>query len=172
MACAAGIVKAHLQTIYFANPDRFWRDDFIAWNSIELCLGILAASLPPLKPLFSALLVSRISETETYDPAPAGHPATIGSAPVRPRFNSKGVQEILGDVEIRELESETTTVHHSDRGTNSRSHHSSRHAAEAIDEEVATIENKDWNSNSVFWSDSEEQLNRTPDKCKVSYLSD
>lgn len=56
VACAAGIVKAHLQTTFLANEDRYWDDGFMVWNMIELCLGIMAGSLPALKPLFKAFL--------------------------------------------------------------------------------------------------------------------
>ncbi|KAK3677340.1 hypothetical protein LTR78_002878 [Recurvomyces mirabilis] len=56
MACAAGIVKANLQTKFINQPDSMWHDSFNVWNMIELCLGILAASLPSLKPLFARFI--------------------------------------------------------------------------------------------------------------------
>ena len=58
VACASAIVKAHLQTTFLSNPDRYWDDGFMVWNMIELCLGIIAASLPSLKPLFKSVLES------------------------------------------------------------------------------------------------------------------
>ncbi|KAI7090094.1 hypothetical protein KC356_g1820 [Hortaea werneckii] len=58
VACAAGIAKAQTQTTFMDNPDPYWHDRFMVWNMVELCLGILAASLPALKPLFSSILAS------------------------------------------------------------------------------------------------------------------
>ncbi|KAI6836183.1 hypothetical protein KC340_g5004 [Hortaea werneckii] len=58
VACAAGIAKARTQTTFMDNPDPYWHDGFMVWNMVELCLGILAASLPALKPLFSSILAS------------------------------------------------------------------------------------------------------------------
>ncbi|KAI7347268.1 hypothetical protein KC320_g7351 [Hortaea werneckii] len=58
VACAAGIAKAQTQTTFMDDPDPHWHDGFMVWNMVELCLGILAASLPALKPLFSSILAS------------------------------------------------------------------------------------------------------------------
>lgn len=58
IACAAGIAKAQTQTTFMDDPDPYWHDGFMVWNMVELCLGILAASLPALKPLFSSILAS------------------------------------------------------------------------------------------------------------------
>lgn len=56
VACAAGIVKAVKQSQYFGEKDPLWHDDFNVWNMIELCIGIVAASLPALRPLFAKVL--------------------------------------------------------------------------------------------------------------------
>ncbi|KAI7287582.1 hypothetical protein KC345_g406 [Hortaea werneckii] len=58
VACAAGIAKAQTQTTFMDDLDPYWHDGFVVWNMVELCLGILAASLPALKPLFSSILAS------------------------------------------------------------------------------------------------------------------
>ncbi|KAI6911085.1 hypothetical protein KC334_g3005 [Hortaea werneckii] len=58
VACAAGIAKAQTQTTFMDSPDPYWHDGFMVWNMVELCLGVLAASLPALKPLFSSILAS------------------------------------------------------------------------------------------------------------------
>ncbi|EME46461.1 hypothetical protein DOTSEDRAFT_111802, partial [Dothistroma septosporum NZE10] len=55
-ACAAGIVKAVKQHAFFGEKDPLWHNDFNVWNMIELCVGIVAASLPALRPLFASLL--------------------------------------------------------------------------------------------------------------------
>ncbi|KAK3073517.1 hypothetical protein LTR53_004856 [Teratosphaeriaceae sp. CCFEE 6253] len=57
-ACAAGIIKANLQTKFIMAPDGYFKDSFNVWNMLELCLGIIAGSLPSLKPLFANLLAS------------------------------------------------------------------------------------------------------------------
>jgi hypothetical protein len=57
-ACAAGIVKAVKQADFFLETDPLWHNKFNVWNMIELCLGITAASLPGLRPLFAQILVS------------------------------------------------------------------------------------------------------------------
>ena len=54
IACSAGIYKASIQVDFFNDPDRNYHYHFLVWAMIELCLGIMAASLPALKPLFSA----------------------------------------------------------------------------------------------------------------------
>jgi len=55
-ACVAGIFKARLQIKLFEMPDSGFENWFNIWYMLELCFGILAASLPTLKPLFSAVL--------------------------------------------------------------------------------------------------------------------
>jgi hypothetical protein len=56
VACVAGIIKAHSQVTAMATPDAAFENSFQIWYMLELCLGILAASLPTLKPLFAAVL--------------------------------------------------------------------------------------------------------------------
>lgn len=57
-ACAAGIVKAVKQATFFDETDPLWHNSFNVWNMIELCVGITAASLPGLRPLFAKILAS------------------------------------------------------------------------------------------------------------------
>lgn len=56
IACIAGILKARLQLAVYGTPDPGFENSFSIWYMLELCLGILAASLPTLKPLFAAVL--------------------------------------------------------------------------------------------------------------------
>ncbi|KAK4503764.1 hypothetical protein PRZ48_004679 [Zasmidium cellare] len=56
VACAAGIVKAVKQHNFFNETDPTWHNDFNVWNMIELCIGMIAASLPTLRPLFAKIL--------------------------------------------------------------------------------------------------------------------
>ncbi|KUJ14205.1 uncharacterized protein LY89DRAFT_131990 [Mollisia scopiformis] len=55
-ACAASIVKTVIQSNVLSNPDSTRNDSYFIWNSIELYVGILAASLPSLRPLFRSIL--------------------------------------------------------------------------------------------------------------------
>jgi hypothetical protein len=55
-ACAASIVKTVIQAKVFSTPDMYRNDSYFIWNSIELYVGILAASLPSLRPLFKRFL--------------------------------------------------------------------------------------------------------------------
>ena len=49
-------MKTVIQVHVLANPDSTRSDSYFVWNSIELYIGILAASLPSLRPLFRSIL--------------------------------------------------------------------------------------------------------------------
>jgi hypothetical protein len=66
IACIAGIIKAHLQVTFIETPDSAFENKFQIWYMLELCLGILAASLPTLKPLFAAVLDGTRSRIGTH----------------------------------------------------------------------------------------------------------
>lgn len=53
-ALVAGAVKTHVQVDFLMDPDRFYHDNFFQWASAETNLGIIAASLPTLRPLMTA----------------------------------------------------------------------------------------------------------------------
>ena len=55
-ACAASIIKTIQQYNVLTTPDWTVHDSFNVWSYIELTIGIIAASLPCLKPLFNWLL--------------------------------------------------------------------------------------------------------------------
>ncbi|KAK4946112.1 hypothetical protein LTR10_014914 [Elasticomyces elasticus] len=55
-ACVASIVKTVYQAHALLDPDWTFHDSFFMWNNIEFNVGILAASLPALRPLFTKLL--------------------------------------------------------------------------------------------------------------------
>ena len=80
IACAAGIVKAHLQVTAIETPDSAFENSFQIWYMLELCLGILAASLPTLKPLFAAVLDGTRSRrgTRSRSRTTAGVPTYTG----------------------------------------------------------------------------------------------
>lgn len=58
LVCVAGIWKAVEQAKLSDDPDASFKNRFAVLYMLELCLGILAASLPTLKPLFAAALGS------------------------------------------------------------------------------------------------------------------
>jgi hypothetical protein len=49
-------IKCEKQKTAFSNPDPFVHDTFTIWRFIEYDVGIIAASLPSLKPLFKRVL--------------------------------------------------------------------------------------------------------------------
>ena len=55
-ACVASIIKTVAQAHVLGDPDWTFHDTFFMWNNIEFNIGILAASLPSLRPLFAKIL--------------------------------------------------------------------------------------------------------------------
>ncbi|CAL3967960.1 unnamed protein product [Diplocarpon coronariae] len=55
-ACACSIVKTKIQANVFNDRDSYRNDSYFVWNSLELYIGILAASLPTLRALFKSVL--------------------------------------------------------------------------------------------------------------------
>lgn len=55
-AAVSAIIKAEIQKKIFAEPDPFIHDRFTLWRFIELDVGIIAGSLPALKPMFNWFL--------------------------------------------------------------------------------------------------------------------
>ncbi|KAF1834516.1 hypothetical protein BDW02DRAFT_630296 [Decorospora gaudefroyi] len=55
-ASVAGIMKAHVSKTMLNDAERFVYDRYSMWNFIELDVGIIAASLPTLKPLLNRFL--------------------------------------------------------------------------------------------------------------------
>jgi len=51
-ASVAGIIK-QTNSNSFRDPEPYVKDSYSVWNFLELYIGIIAASLPALKPLFS-----------------------------------------------------------------------------------------------------------------------
>ncbi|KAH6679760.1 hypothetical protein B0J14DRAFT_305982 [Halenospora varia] len=55
-ACVAAIIKEVVLSNFFKNTDNLFNNAFNIWNDIELNMGILAACLPALRPLFAKFL--------------------------------------------------------------------------------------------------------------------
>lgn len=108
-ACAAGIVKAVKQHQFFDEPDPLWHNDFNVWNMIELCVGILAASLPTLRPLFKKILET----TKTYITSSRDHSgnrtAISGSAGYRRQRDIDEARDIKMD-DWKDLSNSTGTA--------------------------------------------------------------
>jgi len=112
IACAAGIVKAHLQAQYAKNPDVMWTDSFNLWNMLELCLGIIAATLPSLKPLFTRILQTTKTKlgmsSASRDRSGKGIHTPRGSKPFssqhsggyRRTYDPRNIHDILADVDL------------------------------------------------------------------------
>jgi hypothetical protein len=76
-AAVAAIVKAEIQKVILSNPDPFVHDSFTLWRFIEFDVGIIAASLPALKPLFNWCLGAARSLT-TRAQRNTGAPNSLG----------------------------------------------------------------------------------------------
>lgn len=95
-ACAAGIVKAIKQHNFFQEKDPLWSNSFNVWNMIELCVGIIAASLPALRLLFAKILESSKHAFSGSWPGSKGSKnRTIGSSGHRKR-KSEDIDFLVG----------------------------------------------------------------------------
>ncbi|KAF2130943.1 hypothetical protein P153DRAFT_384158 [Dothidotthia symphoricarpi CBS 119687] len=56
LAAVAGIIKSVKQLNFLSSPDRYVHDTFMIWMLAEFNLGIIASSLPTLRPLFGRFL--------------------------------------------------------------------------------------------------------------------
>lgn len=95
-ACAAATLKAVLQYTVPDDPDWTVHDSFNVWNYIELTVGIVAASLPSLKPLFHWALhtVNAISSSGRTR-SPGVHSVYVGARSLgycNMSQDSKGIQ--------------------------------------------------------------------------------
>lgn len=105
-ACIAGILKARLQVRVLDTPDQAFQNRFQIWYMLELCLGILAASLPTLKPLFAAVLEgtrSRLGE-RSRSRGTAGRYAGISGSRVshlRPQNGPTSFPEPMDGVDLK-----------------------------------------------------------------------
>ncbi|KAL4808035.1 hypothetical protein BDV18DRAFT_158154 [Aspergillus unguis] len=57
-ACAAAIVKTVLQGKVYEEANTYRDADYFIWNSVELTIGIIAASFPTIKPLVKSIIGS------------------------------------------------------------------------------------------------------------------
>lgn len=64
-AAISAIVKAEIQKTFFQDPDPYIENRFTLWKTIEMDVGLIAASLPALKPLVNWSLGAARSLRET-----------------------------------------------------------------------------------------------------------
>ncbi|KAI5358157.1 hypothetical protein Slin15195_G064840 [Septoria linicola] len=99
-ACAAGIVKAVKQASFFDEADPLWHNSFNVWNMIELCVGITAASLPALRPLFAQILAST---KDALSHSVGSKDRTVPSSSGYHRHTDKDQYTSLHDVALLEM---------------------------------------------------------------------
>lgn len=115
IACIAGILKARLQTKVTTTPDQQFENDFQIWYMLELCLGILAASLPTLKPLFSAVLDGTRSKLGTRSRSRGtGANANGGlsrshTSRLRPQCGPTSFPDPVEEVDLRQMKKGSTS---------------------------------------------------------------
>jgi hypothetical protein len=109
-AAVAAIVKAEIQKVILSDPDPFVHDRFTLWRFIEFDVGIIAASLTALKPLFNWFLGSVRSLT-TRAARSNGAPNSLGYQKQSER-SDKGI--VLNEYNPRS----TNTVRISSRPSN------------------------------------------------------
>lgn len=68
-ACVCSIVKTTIQVNVFKDLDSTRDDKYAIWNALELYVGLLAASLPALRPLFKSILDLRTRATASSNAA-------------------------------------------------------------------------------------------------------
>ncbi|KAF2708167.1 hypothetical protein K504DRAFT_534812 [Pleomassaria siparia CBS 279.74] len=106
-ACAAAIVKAIQQFHILEDLDWTYRDSFSVWNFIEFTIGILAASLPTLKPLFSWALETARAMTSGNRSHGSGFRGAVGYKPAMGYHKASDHSSTSGgkSVELRSLAS-------------------------------------------------------------------
>jgi len=87
----------------------------MVWNDLELNLGILAASLPSLKPLLSRLLESTktalgMSDAQSKHRTPGAYPLPNSGSGYRKHYDPRDIHGILADVDMRDYDKTPCTV--------------------------------------------------------------
>ncbi|OJD19159.1 hypothetical protein AJ78_00859 [Emergomyces pasteurianus Ep9510] len=97
IACSAALIKIVRRANVLTTPDLWRESDYTLWTNIELQVGILAACLPTINPIF-AIIVTSLYETfrqlkwPTISPDRHNHitaPPTSRMGPASPRRQSR-----------------------------------------------------------------------------------
>ncbi|OAT08126.1 hypothetical protein BDBG_04110 [Blastomyces gilchristii SLH14081] len=93
IACSAAIIKIVRRAHVLTTPSSWRESDYTLWTNIELQIGILAASLPTLNPMFTiiATFISKTFKTpkwptnnpDTQEHSSACNPIPMGPTPLR-----------------------------------------------------------------------------------------
>jgi len=113
-ACIAGIVREVLLSNFFKNPDNFFNDTYLIWMYVETNIGILAACLPALRPIFAFILETastfktsrtrRKTGTQAYYGQDSRHSIKLGSIPSRERQIRKETTIVVSRGPMSKLE--------------------------------------------------------------------
>ncbi|KAK5130555.1 hypothetical protein LTR08_001935 [Meristemomyces frigidus] len=109
VACAAGMVKTHLQFKFLEEKDWLWRDDFMVWGMLELCLGIMAGSLASLKPLLSKMLATAktvlgMSGSHSSPQMPNNRRENSQVSGYRRQYDPHNLHDMLAGVQLEDYE--------------------------------------------------------------------
>ncbi|MCJ1403806.1 hypothetical protein MMC11_007029, partial [Xylographa trunciseda] len=130
-ACIASIIKLSIQINILSTPDQTRNDSYNIWNSIELSVGIIAACLPSLRPLFKTMLETTRSYTGSRNRI------TVYAAGSRHKFrrqDDSGLEYGLGVIQQKEPVVRISTIAgvHSPGGRRTDSEESILHHAQGI----------------------------------------
>jgi hypothetical protein len=113
-AGVAGIVKSQKQKAALYHLDQYIQDTFTMWWFIEFNVGIIAASLPALKPLFRRILETARNSTLAKSSA-ARNPSGLGYHRQDER-SDKGI--MLDEYDLKSNNSVTISSVSDDKGEN------------------------------------------------------
>jgi hypothetical protein len=92
-AGVAGIIRAMVFNSILKDPRRFIHDKYSMWNYVELTVGIIAGSLPALKPLFTRFLNTARGRTVGSSEKASGNVRSGGLGYQR-QYNDRSKSEI------------------------------------------------------------------------------
>jgi len=130
-ACIASIIKLSIQINILSTPDQTRNDSYNIWNSVELSVGIIAACLPSLRPLFKNLLETTRSYTGSRNRITD---YAAGSRHKFRRQDDSGLEYGLGVIQQKEPVVRISTIAgvHSPGGRRTDSEESILHYAQGI----------------------------------------
>ncbi|PMD25498.1 hypothetical protein NA56DRAFT_699435 [Hyaloscypha hepaticicola] len=102
-ACIASVIRTVLQANVFYDSDSTFNDTYVIWTAVETNVGILAASLPALRPLFAWVLdtASNITFRTTRSRRQKTKDLYFGQASIRLSSINSGDQPIRKERVIR-----------------------------------------------------------------------
>jgi hypothetical protein len=89
-ARTAAIVKPDIQSHLLQDHDSYRNDTYAIWNVFELCMGILVASLPPLRQIFRNLLETTKTLSASRKGAVTKGATSLGNGSARRNYYRPG----------------------------------------------------------------------------------